>query len=293
VLDGFGVLKELMSMEHKGKVIMVSGLTRDGATTTLKALEMGAVDFIEKPSGRSGDLKELSESLHAKIQAISKIEAPQKRNYVEPVTFNPVLKTTIAEAVPHQYIAIGTSTGGPNALKDVFQDNSLPEECAYLIVQHMPKAFTLPFAERLNFVSKIFVKEAEDNEPIVTGHAYLAPGDAHLEIEYRQNRPYIKLTRSGKVSGHQPSIDVLFHSMAKNCGRKTIAVIMTGMGRDGAAGIKAIRDNGGQTIAQDQNSSVVFGMNREAISLGGIEKVVPLKEIPATINTALSTHKSR
>ncbi len=285
-LDGFGVLKEMISKQCNSKAIMVSGLTSEGADTTLKALELGAVDFIAKPSSRSSDLKELSESLITKIHEIAKVDVKNIKpvNKIE----KPITKIVSTGKIPKKIVAIGTSTGGPNALKELFQDSCLPEDCAYLIVQHMPREFTGPFADRLNQISKIRVKEAKDKDPILTGWAYLAPGDSHLQIEFFNNIPYTRLSQTGKVCGHQPSIDVLFYSVAKWCSRSSVAVIMTGMGRDGAMGIREIREKGGDTIAQDKDTSVVYGMNKEAIDIGAINKIVPLKDIPSTIQSSLN-----
>lgn len=290
-LDGFGVLKEMIKLGSKAKVIMVSGVTRTGANATLKALEMGAVDFVTKPSGRMIDLQNLSNNLLDKIHEIAKIDYKQiisKISYDKDTTEKPIKKSLKAGDVPDRFIAIGTSTGGPQALKEIFQDQSIPEECAYIIVQHMPEEFTSPFAERLNQISKINVKEATQNEPILTGWAYIAPGHSHMEVQFTHNKPFVKLHQNEKVSGHRPSIDVLFESVANCCPKNTLALIMTGMGRDGAKGIKAIKELGGDTIAQDKESSIVFGMNKEAISLGGIEKVVSLKDIPKILNSILN-----
>ncbi len=286
-LDGFGVLDSLSKMQIKPKIIMVSSLTEEGAETTFKALEMGAVDFITKPSARSNDLNELSASLLKKIQTIANIDSRVivfKSNIVQPVLETPIKKVITSSTIPTNIIAIGTSTGGPQALKEIFSNPNLPVNAAYLIVQHMPAEFTKPFAHRLNQLSKINVNEAENNDQIIAGKAYLAPGHSHLEIIERNNNYYTKLSQTDKVSGHRPSIDVLFNSVANVCSKRTVAVIMTGMGRDGASGMKNIFDKGGKTISQDKDSSVVFGMNKEAIQLGGIQKIVCLRDIPQTIN---------
>jgi len=288
-LDGFGVLEEMIKKNLQSKVLMVSGLTRQGAQTTIKALEMGAVDFIEKPSGRTVDLKEISDSLLNKLHEIAKIDSRKiTKRLLKKIPTEPIIKTNRTKDIPKVFIAIGISTGGPQALKEIFQDPAIPDDCAYLVVQHMPPEFTGPFSERLNQISKIHIKEAENNEPILIGSGYIAPGHSHLEIEFRQSKPYIKLSQTGKVSGHMPSADVLFNSIARSCAKDTIALIMTGMGRDGAEGINKINNLGGQTIAQDKESSVVFGMNKEAIELGAIKKVVSLKDIPVTLNSLLT-----
>ncbi|MDH5681386.1 MAG: chemotaxis response regulator protein-glutamate methylesterase [Spirochaetota bacterium] len=290
-LDGFGVLKEIVAKGYNAKVIMVSGLTLEGAQTTLKALELGAIDFITKPSGRSGELQGLSEALIGKIHEIAKVDISKfhrERKVTEVPADRPVKKIISSSDVPKKFVAIGTSTGGPQALKEVFMSGELPEDCAVLIVQHMPAEFTGPFAERLNHVSKLRVTEAKNNDPIQTGWAYVAPGHSHLEIAFQNGKPHIKLYQSEKVSGHMPSIDVLFRSVAKTCAKSTVAVIMTGMGRDGADGIKQIKLGGGRTLAQDKESSVVFGMNKEAIDIGAIEQVTPLREIAGSVNALVS-----
>ncbi len=285
-VDGFEVLKEIVKNKYDIKVLMISGLAGEGASLVLKALDMGALDFISKPSGKSINLIELSEVLKEKIYAIAEADVKKiKRGYkvLKPIKKH-IHKVAKTSSIPKQIIVFGTSTGGPNALKDVFQDNNLPEDCAYLIVQHMPKEFTGLFAERLNQVSKILMSEAKNKEPILAGRGYIASGDSHLEVEFVNGVPYTKLFKSEKVSGHMPSIDVLFDSVARNCANNSIAIIMTGMGSDGASGIEAIHKNGGKTIAQDKKSSVVFGMNKEAIKKGAIDNVVPLEKIPNMIS---------
>ena len=286
-MDGLSALEKIMEI-YPTKVIMLSSLTTEGAEATLKALELGAVDFIAKPSSASKDLQELKTQLILKIKALStgKVRKPASSAISK---LNSVIDRVKQEKdysksnlFAKNFCAIGISTGGPNALKEMFV-NDMPTDLAYLIVQHMPASFTPLLASRLNSLSNIDFKEAEDGLPVYQGCGYVAPGDKHLEIINISGKPHIKVHMGEKVSGHRPSADVLFRSFAKLYGNNTIAIIMTGMGRDGADGIKELKDKGAKTVAQDGDSSVVFGMNKEAIKLGAIDNVLPLQEIPKAI----------
>ncbi len=291
VLNGLDTLKYIM--EHNPtKVIMISAHTTEGAKETLEALEYGAVDFIKKPDGSINNMEQITESILGKIKAISSANlqkvasiASKKRTTTFPQTPAPQkAKPLKGETFADKIVAIGTSTGGPDALKEIFINKTMYENCAYLIVQHMPEKFTPLFADRLNSLSKIMVKEACDGDSVLFGHAYIAPGNKQMELQIRGGKPYLRVFDGEKVSGHRPSIDVMFRSVAKNFARKSVAVIMTGMGRDGASGIKEIRNKGGYTIAQDKDTSVVFGMNKEAIDEDGIDTVVSLHKIVEIVN---------
>jgi two-component system, chemotaxis family, protein-glutamate methylesterase/glutaminase len=293
VMDGLESLRHIMEKNPK-PVLMLSVLTKHGAEETFKALEYGAVDFIPKPaSNLTITLKEVADLLIEKVKSVykSEIKIPVKKitpeiKKAEDHTKSDFSKEIISIAGKEtsiKVVGIGTSTGGPSALAGIFK--CFPENfpCPVLVVQHMPEGFTKAFAERLDSNSGLKVKEAEDGDKIIPGHGYIAPGHSHIKIELKNGEKILKLEHSEKVSGHMPSIDVLFNSIADNYGRDAVCVIMTGMGQDGAKGILKVKKNGGRTIAQDEESSVVYGMNRVAVQMGAIDEIVPLAGIPETI----------
>lgn len=278
-MDGLTFLEKLMRLRPM-PVVMVSSLTEANAETTLQALELGAVDFVTKPKGdAAGSLAEYGDILAEKIRAAAcaiKKPASAAANKtahagVETKFFSP----TIARK---KVIFIGASTGGTEALKDMLL--KMPEDGPpILIVQHMPEMFTKTFATRLNQICRIKVKEAEQNDPVLPGHAYVAPGNFHMQIALTGSGYVIRLNQNETVNRHRPAVDVLFHSGAKWVGKNAIAVILTGMGADGAKGIQALKESGASTFAQDQATSVIFGMPRAAIETGAIDKIVPLQEM--------------
>ena len=293
ILDGLGALKHIMETRPT-PVIMVSVLTQHGAETTFKALEMGALDFVPKPSAQlSLSNEEIGDLLRNKVKSISKYKfrfAENIRSHSKERISSllvdkphaPRLGTTKTHS--DKIVAIGTSTGGPQALIEVFK--LFPENfpAPVVVVQHMPEGFTTSFGERLNGSSALNVKEAGDGDILKPGCGYLAPGHSHMTIEKHLSNEYrICLSQTEKVSGHRPSIDVLFRSVARNWGSRSVAVIMTGMGRDGASGISEIRKIGGFTLAQNEETSVVYGMNRAAVDEGGIDEIVPLGDITKKI----------
>ncbi|ASV10965.1 protein-glutamate methylesterase/protein-glutamine glutaminase [Leptospira santarosai] len=280
VMDGLTALHELQKKRLGIPVIMLSVLTQNGAEATFKALEYGAIDFVPKPSSVfQFDPEEIGKILKSKILAY--FESRVRREVFKKVSVP--AKVPVGEAhlkkSPIQAICIGTSTGGPRALQEVFSripgDISLP----ILVVQHMPAGFTKAFAMRLNDQSKIKVKEAEDGEPIEPNTGYVAPGDAHLSIHSKGGRKWIALSRETLVNGHRPSIEVLLNSAIEEYKSGMIGVIMTGMGKDGSAAMVKVREAGGSTIAQDEQTSVIYGMNRQAVEMGGVEYIEPVTEI--------------
>jgi two-component system chemotaxis response regulator CheB len=280
VLDGLNALRKIIATNPK-PVIMLSVYTKHGAEATFKALEYGAVDFIPKPATNvSLWADEIGELLRSKVKSVykSKISAAGQVDVSRKA--DQVLEQKESSV---KIVGIGTSTGGPTALIHIFE--SLPKNfpCPILVVQHMPEGFTKSFAERLDSSSHLKVKEAEDGDPIMPGCGYIAPGDRHILIGEDRKKLHVKVSKGEKVSGHRPSIDVLFDSMAAIVGSNSVAVIMTGMGKDGAEGIVKIKAAGGRTIAQNEETSVVFGMNRVAIEKGGIHDVLSLSEIPKKI----------
>lgn len=291
VLDGLEALKSIISTNPK-PVIMMSVLTQHGAEATFKALEYGAVDFIPKPSSvLSMTVDDISELLIKKVKSVygSKISILGKSNdRVEKGnadTGGPgkVGKEVTLREKSSKVIAIGTSTGGPSALMQVFKElpGSLP--APVLVVQHMPEGFTKAFAERLDSSSQFQVKEAEDGDKVIPGKGFVAPGHSHMAVENHKDEKIIKIFRGEKVTGHRPSIDVLFDSVAECYGRESIAVLMTGMGRDGARGMSNISKKGGYTIAQNEETSVVYGMNRVAVEMGVCNEIVSLYDITKKI----------
>jgi two-component system chemotaxis response regulator CheB len=288
IMDGLSALKYIVETNPK-PVIMMSVLTQHGADATFKALDLGAVDFIPKPSSVVNlSVEEIGEQLIQKVRSVAtsgvkiKAESPEKVEEKEEKP-EPVMEALDEQSTSSRLIGIGTSTGGPSALLKVFQGFPANFPSSLVVVQHMPEGFTRAFSERLNGSSHLTVKEGEDGDKIKPGYAYIAPGNFQMEIVKKKKESYLKIYKGDKVSGHQPSIDVLFSSIAEHFGPESIGVIMTGMGRDGATGLKNIRNAGGFTLAQDETTSVVYGMNRVAVEEGGVREIVPLGEITKKI----------
>jgi two-component system chemotaxis response regulator CheB len=281
ILDGLAALKQIMSTKPK-PVIMMSVLTQYGADATFKALELGAVDFIPKPSTlMSMTVEEIGDLLIRKVKSvynsninIHKIDEEKNKSNI----FKPAPGHSVKE-ISDKIVAIGTSTGGPSALLNVFRQFPEKFPSPVLVVQHMPEGFTTAFSQRLNDNSNLQVKEAADGDDVLPGHGYIAPGHSHMNIVKAGDKFKIKVFKGNKVSGHMPSIDVLFDSVAESAGNRSIGVIMTGMGRDGSEGLLKIKQKGGYTIAQNEETSVVYGMNRVAVEIGAVKEIVSLGEI--------------
>ncbi len=282
-MDGLTFLEKLMAARPM-PVIMVSSLTEAGCETTLRALELGAVDFFTKPKlDMKEGMEEQVEALVAKVKgaARARIAARSPRpggmeNKPRPLGSLAMIKTT------DTIIAIGASTGGTEAIRELLEvlpSNTPP----ILITQHMPERFTKTFADRLNKLCKITVKEAEDGESVLPGHALIAPGNYHMELVRSGARYQVRVNQDPPVNRHRPSVDVMFRSVARYAGANAVGVILTGMGGDGAAGMLEMKKSGASTIAQNEASCVVFGMPKEAIKLGGVDKVLPLAEIPEEV----------
>jgi two-component system chemotaxis response regulator CheB len=294
-MDGVTFLRNLMRLRPM-PVVMVSSLTEHGAEITLDALAVGAVDYLPKPKiDVAATLGDYAEELRAKIKAAAKARV---RQYSGPAASATALAEVAprysADAVlakapaPRQFrttdriIAIGASTGGTEAIKDVLI--RLPADTpGVVIAQHIPKAFSTPFARRMDACCQMTVYEAEDGQQILPGHVYIAPGDRHLLLVRNGARYVCRLDDGQPVNRHKPSVDVLFRSVAQQAGRNAIGVILTGMGKDGAIGLKEMRDAGCPTIAQDEATSVVWGMPREAVVLGAAVHVLALHEIPVRL----------
>ncbi|MFH3430195.1 chemotaxis response regulator protein-glutamate methylesterase [Klebsiella aerogenes] len=272
-MDGLDFLEKLMRLRPM-PVVMVSSLTGKGSEITLRALELGAVDFVTKPQlGIREGMLAYSELIGEKIRTAARARLPQRANDQPPaiLSHGPLLSS-------EKLIAIGASTGGTEAIRQVLQP--LPATSpALLITQHMPPGFTRSFAERLNKLCQITVKEAEEGERVLPGHAYIAPGDRHLELARSGANYQVKLHDCPAVNRHRPSVDVLFRSVARHAGRNAVGVILTGMGNDGAQGMLEMHRAGAYTLAQSEVSCVVFGMPREAIASGGVNEVVELERM--------------
>ena len=285
-MDGLNFLKIIMS-QRPVPVVMCSSLTERGSETALKAIEYGAVEIILKP--RLGTKSFLEESriricdavkaaAQARVRPIQeRARTPQPKLSADAILAKPsshaMLRTT------EKVVAVGASTGGTEALR-VFLEAMPADAPGIVIVQHMPEGFTRSFAKRLDSLCRINVKEAEDNDTVIRGRALIAPGNRQLLLKRSGARYYVELKDGPLVSRHRPSVDVLFRSAARYAGNNAVGVILTGMGDDGASGMKEMKDAGAYTIAQDEATCVVFGMPNEAIKRGGVAVVLPLDEIP-------------
>lgn len=292
-MDGLTFLANLMRLRPM-PVVMISRLTAKSADITLRALELGAVDFVTKPdSDLTRSLGEYSEEITGKLKAAARVQprtlcrpATVKRLEVdEKLSVDAVLgrkKPKGRFATTDTLLVIGASTGGTEAIKDVLRQ--LPASApATVITQHIPAAFSAPFAERVNSVAAMTVCEASDGQLILPGHAYIAPGDRHLQVVYKAGRYYCVLNDGPPVNRHKPAVDVLFRSAAQNAGPNAIGVLLTGMGDDGARGLQEMQEAGAVTIAQDEQTSVVWGMPGAAVKLGAADQVLPLDRVAGAV----------
>ncbi len=274
-MDGLTFLRKLMRY-FPLPVVIVSSLTPKGSKLAMEALDAGAVDVIAKP-GSSYSVGDMSEQLALKIRAASYVSVRKPPAVALPAEIAEPPKLALSQTT-HQIIAIGASTGGTEALKKVLTKMP-PDSPGILIVQHMPAHFTTSFAERLNSLCQIQVREAKDNDSVVPGTALLAPGNYHMILRRSGARYYVEVKDGPMVHHQRPAVDVLFKSVAKYAGSNAVGVILTGMGSDGAAGLLEMKQAGAKTIAQDENSCIVFGMPKEAIKLGGVDKIAPIDNI--------------
>ena len=274
-MDGLTFLENLMRLRPM-PVVMVSSLTERGAEITLQALELGAVDFVTKPKiDLEAGIRQYADELIAKIKSASKARVRGINTLhaaPKPSTTKRLFRTT------EKLIAIGSSTGGTEAIKDVLM--GMPADApAIVIAQHIPAAFSGPFAQRMDRSCAMRVCEAQDGQQIVPGHVYIAPGDWHLRVVRDGARYVCRLDQSAPVNRHRPSVDVLMNSVAQNAGTNAVGAILTGMGDDGARGLLTMREAGCRTLVQDEASSVVWGMPGSAFKLGAAEQVLPLSRI--------------
>jgi two-component system chemotaxis response regulator CheB len=308
-MDGISFLRQLMRLRPM-PVIMISSLTEEGAETTLEALAAGAIDFISKPKiDIANTLVDYAEEIVSKIKSAARVKvvardtrtavrdtAPARQDNYDRDSIDEKYSATVILQRPAQartlrttekIIAIGASTGGTEAIKEVL--TPLRPDCpAILIAQHIPPVFSSAFARRMNQHSALTVVEAADGQQVVPGHVYIAPGDKHLLLVRDGARYRCQLNDGPPVNRHKPSVDVLFRSVAQSAGKNAVGVILTGMGADGARGLNEMREAGAMTIAQDERSSVVWGMPGEAVKLGAAQKVLALDQIPAGIIAAVN-----
>jgi two-component system, chemotaxis family, protein-glutamate methylesterase/glutaminase len=305
-MGGLEAIRQIMALRPT-PIIVLSAHAQKGAELTLQALDLGAVDFVLKPStSLSGGVAAVARELTEKVKDAAKIVMPAPRERAleagapaRPVTPRapeprapaapaaPVRLAVDRETTDIELIAIGTSTGGPVALKTVL--TMLPGDLpvGVVVVQHMPPVFTKAFADRLNTCCAVAVKEAEHGDAILPGRVLIAPGNFHMTVSRFGAEPRVSLNQNENVNGHRPSVDVLMHSVALEYGNRAVGVIMTGMGKDGAEGLHELRMKGGHVISQDKDTSVIYGMNREVVQNGDAHEVVPVEAIAGRLREAL------
>jgi two-component system chemotaxis response regulator CheB len=291
-MDGLQFLRNLMRLRPM-PVVMCSSLTERGAAVTLSALELGAIDFVTKPkidiahgmeAYGAEIIAKVKTAARARVRALSAAGAPRA----------PTSATVrgLSFSTTEQIIAIGASTGGTEAIREVL--SRLPADApGVVITQHIPKAFSGPFAERMNTCSALTVCEARDGQAIAPGHAYIAPGDLHLLVERDGARYRCRLSDAAPVNHHRPSVDIMFESVAACVGRNAVGAILTGMGSDGARGLRSMREAGAATFAQDERSSVVWGMPGASVHLGAVEQVLPIEAIADQLMQAAISRGAR
>ena len=295
-MDGLAALPAILAQYPDTRVIMASSLTQRGAEITMRAIALGASDYISKPSARSGvqSLASIKQEITSKVRAIGRAARGQRRTAAlpsaltglesappAPVRIELLASRTSDAAV--KILAIAASTGGPNALAAVL--SALPKDFALpiLITQHMPEVFTQLLAQRLERDAGRPCSEGKDGEPIVAGHAYVAPGGSHMLVQTNEGRPYIRLTKTEPENYCRPSADPMLRSIAAVYGASTLAVVLTGMGEDGMRGCKEVQQRGGRIVAQDQATSVVWGMPGAVVNAGLASEVVPLDQVAPSI----------
>lgn len=287
-MDGLEFLEKLMRLRPM-PVVMVSSLTEKGSEITMRALELGAIDFVAKPKmAIASGMREYGEQIADKIRTASKARIISRAS--ASASSLPAVGNRLISS--EKLIIVGASTGGTEAIKAFLMN--MPSDCPGIVItQHMPAGFTKSFANRLDGLCKISVKEAQGNERILPGHAYIAPGDKHLKV-IRSGANYMTALDDGPpVNRHKPSVDVLFDSAALNVGKNATGVILTGMGKDGAVGMLRMKDAGAYNFAQDEATCVVFGMPKEAIAQGGVDEVLPLNQMSERVLNYLAHDSTR
>ena len=300
-MDGLTFLRNLMRLRPM-PVVMVSSLTENGAETTFRAIEIGAVDFVAKPKiDIAGTLAGFADEILAKVRMAAGARV-RTRDIAPPPDAERIAKavpaaqpkfsadavlpqiTTRAFRTTDRLVAIGASTGGTEAIREVLEELP-PDAPAIVITQHIPQAFSGPFARRMNGISRMAVAEATHGTLILPGHVYIAPGDSHLIVDRDGARWRCRLSDGPPVNRHRPSVDVLFRSVSQSAGANALGVILTGMGDDGACGLQEMQETGAPTIAQDEATSVVWGMPGAAVKLGAADRILPLGKVAAAIMT--------
>jgi two-component system chemotaxis response regulator CheB len=290
-MDGLEMLREIVG-RYRVPVIVVSSHTEKGAYSALNALALGAFDFVGKPDSSAGGLEQIARELSVKIK-VAAISGPPKQTFQPPPPTIPAPKAKHTEVRPTRTIAIGISTGGPNALHYICSQLPADFSGCLVVVQHMPEAFTGMFARRLNDCSPVSVVEARSADALAPGRIFICPGNRHIKIRRGPQGDMVVLADQAPVNGHRPSVDVLFHSVAKELGREGVAVIMTGMGEDGADGMRAVQAAGGLTIAQSRETCVVDSMPRAAIDAGYTSRIMALDAIPSILQTLCRDDRSK
>ena len=293
-MDGLDFLERLMRLRPM-PVVMLSSLTQEGSETTLRALELGAIDFIAKPRlGIKDGMAEYADLVACKIRVAYQARSSVTRrasaaSAKAPIEPHPVGNRLISS---EKLIIVGASTGGTEAIREFLMQ--MPRDCpGILITQHMPEGFTKSFARRLDSLCPITVTEAVEGERVLPGHAYIAPGHSHLLLGRSGANYLCRLDSGAQVNRHRPSVEVLFRSAAVHAGKNAIGVIMTGMGKDGAAGMLEMRQAGAYNLAQDEASCVVYGMPREAVLIGAVHEVAPLDQLAGLVLSRLGRHGER
>lgn len=291
-MDGIEMLRQIMR-KHRVPVIVVSAHTESGAVLTLKALAFGAFDFVTKPQdAAAGHIDQIATELASKIKAAAASGAPKVIITVPEMRRKEPRPYSMLPRWPSRIVAIGISTGGPNALQYLFSQLPADFSGSILIVQHMPEGFTEMLARRLDECSAIEVKEAQSGDLLLAGRALICPGNRHMKVRHLEHGDVVVLVDQPRVNGHRPSVDVLFQSVAQEFGSKGIGVLMTGMGEDGATGLGAIQAAGGVTIAQSPETCVVDGMPRAAIERGFATRVASLPSLAAMIQSKCNPDRS-
>ncbi|HXV37837.1 MAG TPA: chemotaxis response regulator protein-glutamate methylesterase [Myxococcota bacterium] len=289
-MDGFTFLRVIMS-KRPTPVIVISG--RTGEEDVFRALELGAVDFVGKPSPRATpELSNIEQELIRKVHAVRDLRIDRIQKRIDAPTARIHAAGDRAAATP-SVVAIGSSTGGPAALMQVFSAFAEPPRCAFVVAQHMPAGFTRGFAERIDRLTRLRALEAEGGEPLTPGTVLVAPGGKHLELESVDGRVVTKLSAVRDRDKYTPSVDRLFDSAAKHVGADLMAVVLTGMGDDGRAGVEAVSRAGGSVIAESENTAVIFGMPQQAIRTGFVDQVLPLGEIATAIQAGTVVRRAR
>jgi two-component system chemotaxis response regulator CheB len=292
-MDGLTFLEKLMHLQPM-PVLMISSLTEKGSDAALRALELGAVDFMGKPKlGISAEMDKYADDIADKIRAANMAKAMLSTQFAPPRKSQELLyclRNRIAST--EKIIILGASTGGTEAIRE-FLIRMPADAPGILIAQHMPEAFTKSFAERLDRLCKIKVLEAQGNERILPGHAFIAPGHSHLLLKRSGANYMTELSQAALVNHHRPSVEVLFRSAAKNAGKNVLGVMLTGMGKDGANAMLEMRQAGAYNFAQDEETCVVFGMPKEAIAVGAVDEIVPILDMAQRVLSRLSQSGER